>query len=264
MHTIWLSNTTSPTVPPESSYEYLFRTISCCESEGNWEYIFWINNVSQSIKENIMLKLRAISHAKNINFLIVDPIEAFTKELGWLKNVYSHFVEDGRVGAAADIARYVILWSQGGIYRDIDFEFIKNPIKFHYLVDFYGGLEGLESATICNAMIAAKPHHPILKRALELIQHNLLYQPPYMLSAGSIHQPLWTLCCTGPFLFSIACENVLRCDASTSEELNLIFPSPTFFWHDQITLEKQSELLNTIRLGRHYHSKSWCNLILGK
>lgn len=73
-------------------------------------------------------------------------------------------------GEKSDILRYEILYRHGGLYVDTDFECL-NPEFFEYLhhkLDFYAGIEPLEIAIkeqlkVCNALIASKPGHPLMK-----------------------------------------------------------------------------------------------------
>lgn len=72
-------------------------------------------------------------------------------------------------GQKSDIARIEILERFGGLYVDTDFECIKPELfsRFNHMYDFYCGIEPLDLQrswlSISNALIASRPHHPLLK-----------------------------------------------------------------------------------------------------
>lgn len=44
----------------------------------------------------------------------------------------------GKVGAAADFARQVVIYEEGGLYLDLDFYLTKWDNQIHYYFDFLG------------------------------------------------------------------------------------------------------------------------------
>jgi mannosyltransferase OCH1-like enzyme len=90
--------------------------------------------------------------------------------------------ESKNYGEKSDILRLELLLHYGGIYVDIDFECV-NPDIFDELnrsFDFYVGFEPIDHGTIngvykiCNAIIAATPHHPIIKNLVVNMKSNWL------------------------------------------------------------------------------------------
>ncbi len=81
------------------------------------------------------------------------------------------YYKEKNLGARADILRLEILYNEGGVYIDTDFECIK-PEMFDLLsssYDFYCGLHPLDckSFLLNNAIIGSIPKHPILKACIE-------------------------------------------------------------------------------------------------
>ena len=79
--------------------------------------------------------------------------------------------EEKNMGARADILRMEILYQQGGVYIDTDFECIK-PEFFDILncnYDFYTGITPLDGEVLIlnNGLIGSIPGHPILKAYIE-------------------------------------------------------------------------------------------------
>lgn len=83
-------------------------------------------------------------------------------------------------GEKSDVLRLELLLHYGGIYADIDFECINGDIfdELHRSYDFYAGLEPIDHGTvsgtykICNAIIGACPHHPIVKNLIIGMRSN--------------------------------------------------------------------------------------------
>lgn len=75
-------------------------------------------------------------------------------------------------GAKSDVLRYEILYQEGGLYVDTDFECV-NPSFFrwaHEQYDFYAGIETLAGSPkihVCTALLGAKKGHLLLKKVVE-------------------------------------------------------------------------------------------------
>ncbi len=81
--------------------------------------------------------------------------------------------QETNFGARADILRLEILYREGGVYIDTDFECVK-PAMFNILnscYDFYCGLHPLDCKAVLlnNALIGAIPGHPIIKACIDHI-----------------------------------------------------------------------------------------------
>jgi mannosyltransferase OCH1-like enzyme len=74
-------------------------------------------------------------------------------------------------GEKADILRYEILYSFGGIYADIDFECLKPFDSIAQTCEFFVGVENGSHPGPCvgNALIGSIPRHPILKYCIDSI-----------------------------------------------------------------------------------------------
>lgn len=90
----------------------------------------------------------------------------------FLKEKYE---ESKNWGEKADIWRYEILYKEGGVYIDHDVKCIRPFHNLHTGYDFYAGLEmpheGIDglSVTAGNAVIGAKPLHPILRSTIDKV-----------------------------------------------------------------------------------------------
>lgn len=75
-----------------------------------------------------------------------------------------------KVVQKADLLRYVVLHRYGGVYADMDTEPLKPFDSLIEGADFVGGYEASGHASICNAIIAATPQHPITTAILRWLE----------------------------------------------------------------------------------------------
>ncbi len=83
-------------------------------------------------------------------------------------------------GEKSDILRLELLLHYGGIYVDTDFECVNADVfdELNRSFDFYAGFEPIDHGTIngvykiCNALVAAAPHHPIIKNLVVNMKSN--------------------------------------------------------------------------------------------
>lgn len=130
-------------------------------------------------------------------------------------------------GEKSDIVRLEILAQFGGVYVDVDFECLDPAIfeELHHSFDFYIGFEPLEHGfvykfnmfKVCNAIIAAAPHHPLIQDLVENMKANYI---------------AYTKCCnavqkTGPSYYTrILCEHEL---AKAHTKRNMYLPCSFFY-----------------------------------
>lgn len=74
-------------------------------------------------------------------------------------------------GSKADILRYEILYREGGIYIDTDFECLKSFDDLLYL-EFFTGTGHIFEPEVFNGLIACAPGHPIIEILMNNISTN--------------------------------------------------------------------------------------------
>ncbi len=92
------------------------------------------------------------------------------KEINSLKMSFRDLYDrETKYAKKANIARYEILYQFGGLYIDTDYECLKSFDILHDNYDFYAGCPQLDEGFVyvCNALIACKPGHPIMKHCIE-------------------------------------------------------------------------------------------------
>lgn len=158
-------------------------------------------------------------------------------------------------GERSDIARYEILYREGGLYVDVDFQCI-NPEFFKYAhsnYDLYAGVEPLETLnlSINNALLGFSPKHPLLKAMiLELEEHHTKVYDPVL---GQFN----TIATTGPRYFT---KQFQRMELH-KDKIDIILP-PTFFypvtWDDCVLPPDEfANFLKPESCAIHWWSGSW-------
>ena len=199
IHQIWLG----PKVPP---HEYQTFQKSWKDKHLTWQHISWNE---EEIKKQF-------------------PEKLFNQKL------FNHAKKQGNFAKMADIARYEIIHKFGGLYVDCDCECIKPFDVLHQNYDFYSGLEHLQNGLVVgNALIGAKPNHPILHQCLLNIKEyekkqkiDLHYWKGFSGYCAKVEkQYALTLTTTGPILFT---KSIWQ-KADKDNNIDIIFP-PTFFF----------------------------------
>lgn len=92
-----------------------------------------------------------------------DDIESFK-----LENIES-FNKINNLGAKTDILRYEILYREGGLYIDTDFECLKSFNDLIYL-DLFSGTGHVDVPEVFNGLIACKPGHQLMRKLIDDIK----------------------------------------------------------------------------------------------
>ncbi len=144
-------------------------------------------------------------HAKHQGYGYRLWREADLKEAGIDDNpVFQDMMARGDFPGAVDVARYVILQQEGGIYLDCDWYPARNDISFHDLLPMTGLVAmpediprniGFGSLLLANSFIVTPPHHPVFSK-LNAVLGSVIADMP-----GA---PAWWA--TGPLIFSLICR----------------------------------------------------------
>jgi len=169
-------------------------------------------------------------------------IEAFNLENKKLYHAAVNYAE------RSDIARYEILYQQGGIFIDIDMECIKPIDILHHTYDFFASLEPMAEAPflkkmviVSNAIIAACPNHPIIGYCVDRLKMN------------SHHNDI--ILRTGPIFFT----NVLLDSIESKEFTNIVLPASYFFPFGKNVKSKKlmEQCIKPETFGIHHWAGSW-------
>ncbi len=148
-------------------------------------------------------------------------------------------------GEKSDILRYEILYNEGGIYLDGDFEIFKTFDDLCYAADFFAGLAYDPRMILYNGLIGTAPHHPILSLCMsELGLHGDKNDPESIMER------------TGPYHFT-------RCFLKGSAHYDgiiIAFPVTYFYpWpnYEVYSHKQASSWVQDHSLAMHLWARSW-------
>lgn len=153
-------------------------------------------------------------------------------------------------GEKSDIARYEILYQFGGIYIDCDLKCLQPLDIFSEKTNFFAGVshDYFGSPLINNAIIGSSPHHPVLKKCIDLITKVRSSDQPVTKIIGT----------TGPKILTKAFFAILP-------DLNIpmvILPY-TYFYpfpsHHRTSLCKDIDWIKEESFTIHYWDMSWAS-----
>lgn len=217
-------------------FEECIQTFTPHYPKNKWDHSIW--TLRSRWKKKDFEKLKA--WCRNERIEVVDLEKKFAENPLWetIYPIILHALKYKLWALASDIARYFIVYEEGGVYSDMDCE------SFHSLDNmsimqkqFFAGLETSTGAyALGNAFFGAKKGSPTLKRCLDYIKEsfaqNLLLNKK--LCKRSPLNEWTTLVMTGPLLFSAAFVNqkekeesynilpISRCYANSINQMNSI------------------------------------------
>ncbi len=174
LHHIWLTHPLSPReIDSQDINQVIKNKIAVFCEDGCWEHIVWVNDPSLIPYSVEILEASGVS---------VRSIHDYSEELNNYQ-IIQELIELQQWGMASDALRYSIIELFGGVYADLNFVFSRNLTHEVYHYDFFGQDLGVANPAFAhNCCFGAKPHHPILKRATEIIARNFSpNRPDYLL-----------------------------------------------------------------------------------
>lgn len=165
-HRMYFSNEEKPVLLNTFYIELLKINYSRLNSTSeDWTHYIWTNMPElfpEEIKDMKGVQVKTLEEFKDhklYNTLIT------TIEKG--KQLRGHYSE------ASDILRFMAVETFGGFYSDMDFEIYHPEVLYDYMkkFDFIGAREQ-DNGYYASQFIAAKPNHPIIIKATELLYRN--------------------------------------------------------------------------------------------
>lgn len=199
------------------------------DKHPNWEYVYWDKQKMDAFVDNYFSRYRSI---------------------------YDNLLYDVQ---RWDVIRYMILYQQGGLYEDFDYECLfsleglldEENCCFGVEAKIHAGQIGKE-CIVGNALMYSEPGHPFMKKVLERslsITHS-----------SSMDKASYVLNTTDPFMLTDLYETNKNQDSVVLLPSDLIFPLS----RDEITLyiegKIDEELLNSKlekAIAVHYYFGSW-------
>jgi len=155
LHSIWLTNKNNPKEIKNEDIKNIFNSKDFFqESDPNWKYVVWTND--KNIIQSSTQKLEDNSIEVHSIYEIKEQIQLF--------DLVANLIEHQKFGMASDILRYSILFSQGGVYLDLNFKPKNNLEKYINKYDFL-------TQFTQNNFFVSKAYHIILEKTLSHM-HN--------------------------------------------------------------------------------------------
>lgn len=159
------------------------------------------------------------------------------------------FFRAENLGAKSDIWRYEILYKEGGVYIDIDFECVRPLDVLVHHHPFFAGIGGFDYVN--NAVIGSKPLHPLLKKLIKILKAT---------PTDKFKTPWYN---TGPLLFTKQVYHYLR----EHPEEGIVYPTRYFYpfpniyrfdyWRGGLSREFIEGFFIPETFGVHYWAESW-------
>ena len=146
-------------------------------------------------------------------------------------------------GMRADILRYEVIYRYGGLYVDTDMECLQPVDILHHTYDFYACLHPLDTGCvqIGNAMLAARPGHPIVKHCIETLPES------YKTGQGVPEK-------TGP----IPLTRSVYALVGKTDSLDIVLPATYFFPLGSLErIAYRSKWRAWGAFGNHWWAKTW-------
>lgn len=126
-----------------------------------------------------------------------DEMDKFVHD-NFAPDIVSSYNRLAIVTAKADFWRYLILYKNGGVYIDFDGAIVGNLDDLFNSEDDAVISEELDRPFFVQWALAFKPHHPILKKTIDLVMRNIRLNSAKDGGQGSVHS------FTGPTVFAEA------------------------------------------------------------
>ena len=241
-HTIWLTNAEKPRELTDQYLDWYKASVQRNLKENGWRHCFWIQDESL-----LPETLKALGSDVEVKLISRDLPDDFS-----LKKHFYRELGKKKYGKASDILRCVILDYYGGVYRDVDLEFLKPLSALNYGYDLYVGMEH-HCGYPGNAFIASRAGHPVIKRMLEILDRNFDPEraPTYIRGTKFLdwNGPMWTICQTGPVVLGVA----LATAKTNPNDINIVFPPQVLLGHGQ----------DYEALTHHGYTGSWMSTTFG-
>lgn len=248
IHTIWLTHEENPIEFPDEFIKFTFDSLEACPSDQGFKHILWIYSKDK------LPKTTARFAQTDIEVREISSLGDFDLKIQFFEDF-----KNKKFGKASDILRIIVLEKLGGVYRDVDYRIHQSlrPLLDNY--NFVAAREPM-SSFICNAFIAASPHHPVITEYLSLMKRN--YDPlrvkKYISNIPSI-DCFGTILITGPGAFTVAVAKAIDSDKKNT---NIIFSHGTLYptpvnAYPQIVVVKPDEPVPPEAFGVHYWKSTW-------
>lgn len=193
-HKIWVTSDENPIEMPQYYIRWYENSIKHNSTDEGWLHYIWIEN-----KNKLPEFAKKLEGHPSIKIMELDkdlPEALITGD------TYRQAIKKKQFGKASDILRLEILNQYGGWYLDTDIELYQSLKPYGKVYDMVVALEPM-SILIGNALVAARPSHPVILKSLELINRNFSDDAPAYVK-NNADEGWKTIVETGPAMLNIA------------------------------------------------------------
>lgn len=253
-HKIWVTSDDAPKNPSLQYIKWLENSIEHNPLSDGWTHYFWIES-----KEKLPELTKLLENHPTIKLMELKDLDTSTFVTG---DTYLKAIKNKKFGKASDIIRLELLRQFGGFYLDTDYELFQSLAPYSKAYDMMMGLEPM-SVYLCNAFMGARPDHPVVNKALEMIQRNLSENAPdYIKNAPD--NGFKTIIETGPALVTTA----FNLAAGQGDDVDIIMPPQIMYpATDNVYPKKQVVTPEGKKpasaFGAHYWRTAWMDPAFG-
>lgn len=258
-HKFWLTNPAKPVEFPQQYLLWAQKSMDVMPLKDGWKHYLWVQNKA--------LLPKTVKKLASERFVIMEIYkDAACTELNTdalpkfgIRKLFEDALSKNKFGMASDICRLAALKVHGGFYYDTDYIVAQNPYLMMYWYDSFFGIEPM-STFLCNAFMAARPNHPIIKKALKLIARNFdpAEAPDYILDTP-LDDGYLTVAATGPVVTTLA----FHFAAGENDNRDIAFPPSVLYppkiegVYPQKDVKHEGDPLPQESLGHHEWETSW-------
>lgn len=248
VHHIWLTHTSAPReIRPQDLAIVIANKRTFELSSVNWRHIVWTNDKSlipESVKklEAEGIEVCSICDYKN-KLKLWEIIEDLIDKQLW--------------GMASDALRYSIVHLFGGIYADLNFTFSRALTEEVHRYNFLG--LSFEFYEIMPYMFLASQKHPVLDKALEIIDRNFKNPPEYIRTVDRYYEGQKLVILATFLKVTNAIDLAYYSCANMNKNIDVVYPhGKSAFFVDPLDLNDPVDL-NDLNLGFKLLMKDQCN-----
>jgi hypothetical protein len=165
-HGLWLTNIQNPRIISSELENFLDQA----KKLDGYKVYLWTNISPDKLREMNSLLQEGNIVVKDINDIQTEHINLLNFVTS--PKEYINFKDSSTTGLAIDVAKYIIIESQGGIVADLNFKFDNNfqqsSIEDYNFIAFSNQFNFIE-----NGFFVATSHHPILTETLNIIDEMI-------------------------------------------------------------------------------------------
>ncbi|NRA73780.1 MAG: hypothetical protein HRU36_03440, partial [Rickettsiales bacterium] len=250
LHYVWFSSNQYTAEQRKSKFwkhnKYLKENV---KATSQWGHYLWTNS-KDFIDDDIQQELESLG----VEIRTLEELGLDKEQHQKLAAASYQFAEQKSFGLATDIARYLIIFKEGGVYIDADYQLF-NVDGLEQIMCSYNSFFGVErgyDVRLGNGFLAAEGGNKIIEETIDLCYRNIFEgnkSPEYVKSPCT--NSMKTIHTTGPITLSIAFTKHAR----PSEDLLLPYGYLNILDNNIEELTRNNKFCQNLNIWEKNHSK---------